>query len=106
MPNIAFMSLVGRVHYEYLDDGIDSSNKGIYGPGFIGSAFKMVYQGEDRYGGSGWNVLYLAVNDSHDNDNDFGYTVRIWIVNDGKVLPLEARKTENMLDEPDDEEEP
>lgn len=97
LSDISFMSLVGRVHFSLLDDGIDSSGRGLYGPGFVGSAFKMDYDGRGGYGVTGDNVLYLAVNDSMDNDNDYAFTARIWIVNDGIVMPFEERKTENLL---------
>jgi len=60
-----------------LDDGIDSSRPGVYGPGFVGSEFKMVYHGRSEYGLTGDNVLYLAVNDSMDNDNSLSFTARI-----------------------------
>jgi hypothetical protein len=40
------MSLVGRMPVRLLDDGVDSSGCGIYGPGFVGSAFKMEYNGD------------------------------------------------------------
>jgi hypothetical protein len=95
LTNVSFMSLVGRVHFGLLDDGIDSSGDGLYGPGFVGSEFKMDYHGDDSFGLTGDNVLYLAVNDSMDNDNAYAFTVHIWVVNDGKVMPLETRATAN-----------
>lgn len=91
LPNISFMSLIGKTHFVLLDDGIDSSGIGIYGPGFVGSEFKMTYVGPGRYGLTGDNVLYLAVNDSMDNDNSLSFTVSIWIVRDGKVVHNESR---------------
>jgi hypothetical protein len=86
LPGISFMSLVGRTHWALLDDGIDSSDTGVYGEGFVGSEFKMIYRGYSEYGLTGDNVLYLAVNDSMDNDNSLAFTARIWVVRDGKVV--------------------
>jgi prepilin-type processing-associated H-X9-DG protein len=86
LPDISFMSLIGKTHFHLLDDGFDSSGTGIYGPGFVGSEFKVAYQGRSNYGLTGDNMLYLAVNDSMDNDNSSSFTVRIWIVRDGQVV--------------------
>ena len=102
LPEVSFMSLVGRVHRRLLDDGNDSSGRGLYGPGFVGSAFQMDYHCMTEFGFTGENVLYLAVNDSMDNDNDLAYTVRIWIVNDGEVVAREDRLTENVRSENSD----
>lgn len=87
MGRVSFASLVGRTAWLPLDDGVDSSQTGVYGPGFVGAEFKMVYHGPSEYGLTGDNVLYLAVNDSMDNDNTLGFTARIWVVRDGKVVP-------------------
>ncbi len=81
LPEVSFVALVGRTHLALLDDGVDSSGKGIYGPGFVGSAFKM----EVGQRNEGW--LYLAVNESCDEDNSGAFTARIWVVRDGEVLP-------------------
>jgi hypothetical protein len=86
LPSISFASLVGRTHWALLDDGIDSSRNGVYGPGFVGAEFKMVYHGRSEYGLTGDNVLYPAVNDSMGNDNTLSFTARIWVVRDGKVI--------------------
>jgi hypothetical protein len=92
LPDISFAALVGRTHWALLDDGIDSSDDGVYGEGFVGAAFKTVYEGRNEYGLTGDNVLYLAVNDSMDNDNSLSFTVRIWIVRQGKVITGEAAR--------------
>ena len=86
LPSISFVSLVGRTHWGLLDDGEDSSPNGVYGPGFVGAEFRMVYRGSSNYGLTGDNVLYLAVNDSMDNDNSLSFTARIWVVRNGKVI--------------------
>jgi len=90
LPNVSFMALIGRTHFDLLDDGADSSDIGLYGPGFVGSEFKMLYRGRGGYGLTGDNVLYLAVNDSMDNDNELSLTAQIWVVRDGKVLDAKA----------------
>ncbi|MCP4607167.1 MAG: DUF4190 domain-containing protein [Planctomycetes bacterium] len=76
LPDISFTSLIGKTHFNLLDDGFDSSDTGIYGPGFVGSEFKTTYRGLGDYGLTGDNVLYLAVNDSMDNDNSLSFTVK------------------------------
>ncbi len=86
LPGISFAALVGRTHWALLDDGVDSSDEGVYAEGFVGREFKTVYEGRNEYGLTGDNVLYLAVNDSMDNDNSLSFTVRIWVVRDGKVV--------------------
>jgi hypothetical protein len=90
LSRVSFMALIGRTHFALLDDGVDSSGVGLYGPGFVGSEFKAVYAGRGGYGLTGDNVLYLAVNDSMDNDNGLSLTVHIWVVRDGKVLDAKS----------------
>lgn len=86
LPMVSFMALIGRTHFGLLNDGIDSSGVGLYGPGFVGSEFKTIYGGRSDYGLTGDNALYLAVNDSMDNDNGLSLTAEIWVVRDGKAL--------------------
>lgn len=88
VPNVSFASLVGRTHYGLLDDGMDTSGKGIYGPGFVGSNFKIVFRNKAPSYLSPNRALFLAVNDSMDDDNSHSFTVRIWVVRDNKVLTL------------------
>ena len=93
LPDVSFASLVGRTHFDLLDDGNDSSGEGLYGPGFVGSRFKMTYHGRSTFGLTGDNVLYLAVNDSMDNDNSLSFTARIWVVRNGQVVHDEPQKS-------------
>ncbi len=81
LPQVSFSSLVGRAGDQLLDDGYDSSGRGLYGRGFVGSRLKWQKRG------SSWGQLYLAVNDSADNDNYGAFRASIWVVRDGKVLP-------------------
>jgi hypothetical protein len=86
LPRVSFCALIGKTHRTLLDDGDDSSHTGLYGPGFIGAEFMGVYHGRSDYGLIGENILYLAVNDSTDNDNSQSFTARIWVVRDGSVV--------------------
>lgn len=87
LPRISFMALIGRTHWGLLDDGEDSSNVGVYGRGFVGAEFRTVYRGRSGFGLTGDNILYLAINDSMDNDNALSYTAHIWVVRDAEVVP-------------------
>ena len=86
VPDVAFVSLVGRTHYGLLDDGIDTSGEGLYGPGFVGSQFKMVFRNPAPRHLNPNREIYLAVNDSMDNDNSLSFTVRIWVIRNNKVV--------------------
>jgi hypothetical protein len=86
LPQVSFCALIGKTHRMLLDDGHDSSQTGLYGPGFIGSEFVGVYSSRSDYGQTGENILYLAVNDSTDNDNSLSFTARIWVVRGGNVV--------------------
>lgn len=100
LPDVSFASLVGRTHFDLLDDGNDSSGEGLYGPSFVGSRFKMTYRGRNAFGLTGDNVVYLAVNDSMDNDNSLSFTARIWVVRDGQVIHDKPEKSPEPPGEP------
>ena len=87
LPWASFVSLIGRTHFTLLDDKKDSSGKGIFGPGFVGSKFKMIFKGPNNPSLSPHRNLYLAVNDSIDNDNSMAFKVSIWVMRNGKVIP-------------------
>jgi hypothetical protein len=87
MPQLSFVSLVGRAGDELLTNELiihngepDNQHDQLFGRGFVGS--ELVWTKKR----TNWGRLFLAVNDSSDGDNSGAYDVSIWIVRDGKVL--------------------
>ena len=82
IPNVSGGALIGRVGLELLDDGVDSSGRGVYGPGFVGSRFKWAKRSD------GPGELQLMFHDSVHGDNSGSFHARIWIVKpDGTGVP-------------------
>ena len=92
IPNVSCGALIGRVGGELLDDGVDSSGKGTYGPGFVGSRFKWTKRSE-RPG-----ELQLMFHDRGHGDNSGSFRVAIWVVPSGEALAARELRRPDHVD--------
>lgn len=80
MPELSFVSLVGRAGDELLRNELVQNPSDLFGRGFVGAKFYWVKRRRN------WGNLYLGINDSADTDNSSFYDVKIWIVRNDQVI--------------------